>query len=86
MIQVELYEMARQLAGVARVEVAARSVREALEVVRRAHPALDGPVLVAGGLAPHWRASINGRSFVADLDTPLEDGDAVVLVSAMAGG
>lgn len=86
MIRVELYEMARRLAGREVVEVEAATLREALEAVRRACAPLDGPVLTPEGLATHWRASINGRVFEADLDVPLEDGDAVVLVSALAGG
>jgi len=85
-IRVEFYEGARQLAGVAAVAVEAATLGEALDAVRRAHPALEPRVLVPGGLAPHWRASVGGRRFVEDPATPLASGDVVLLVSALAGG
>jgi len=85
-IRIELYEGARQIAGVAAVEVEGATLGEALDALRRAHPALEGRVLVPGGLAPHWRANVGGRLFVEDPATPLTSGDVVLLVSALAGG
>jgi molybdopterin converting factor small subunit len=85
-ISVELFEGARRLAGVASVRVEGATLGEALDAVRRVLPALEPRVLVPGGLAPHWRANLNGRRFVEDPATPLQDGDAILLVSALAGG
>lgn len=86
MIRVELYEGARQIAGVATLDVEATTLGEALDAVRARHPELEPRVLVPGGLAPHWRASVGGRRFVEDPATPLADGETVLLVSALAGG
>jgi len=85
-VTLELYEMARRLAGTAQVRIDEPTVRGALEALRRMKPVLDGEVLDEGGLAPAWRVSVNGLSFLDDLDTRLRPGDALVLVSAMAGG
>ncbi len=86
MIRVELYEVARRLAGVASLEVEASTLGEALQAVRLRYPVLEPDVIVGRRLAPQWRASRNGREWIEDPDTPLEVGDALVLVSALAGG
>ena len=86
MIRVELYEGARTLAGVAHVDVEATTLGEALAAVARAHPALEPRVIAAGRLGDHWRANRNGDAFVDDPAAPLEDGDTLLLVSALAGG
>lgn len=86
MIRVELYEGARQLAGVASLDVEAATLGEALSAVARRHPALEPRVIEGDRLARHWRASLNGRHWIEDPQTPLAPGDALVLVSALAGG
>ncbi len=86
MIRVELYEGARQIAGVAALDVEARTLGDALDAVRAAHPQLEPRVLVPGGLAPHWRVSVGGRQFVEDPTTTLEPGETLLVVSALAGG
>ena len=86
MIRVELYEVARRLAGVADLEVEASTLGEALNAVRRRYPVLEPDVIVGDRLATHWRASRNGRDWIEAPETPLQDGDALVLVSALAGG
>jgi molybdopterin converting factor small subunit len=85
-IRIELYEGARRMAGAAAFEVEAATLGEALTALARRAPALEGRVIRGGALAPHWRASINGRQFVDDPATTLADGDAIVIVSALAGG
>ncbi len=86
MIRVELYEGARVIAGVAETEVDAATLGGALTALARKYPALEPRVIESGRLARHWRASINGRRFVDDPETSLKDGDAIVIVSALAGG
>ena len=85
-VRIELYEVARRIAGVESVDVEARTLGEALRELGVRHPALEGRVVQAGRLAPHWRASVDGRVFVEDPATPLSDGTNVVIVSALAGG
>ena len=86
MIRIELYEMARHLAGVAQVEVEAATLAEALAALRRAHPALEPDVVVGDRLAAHWRASLAGGPWLQDPHAALSPGDVLVLVSALAGG
>ena len=86
MIRVELYEMARHLAGVAAVEVEAGTLAEVLAAVRRRHPELEPQVIVGDRLAAQWRASIDGGPWIEDPVTVLSPGDVLVLVSALAGG
>ena len=86
MIRVELYEMARRLAGTDVVEVEASTLGEALRAVAERHPALAGTVIVGDRPAPTWRANVDGREFVDDPDTPIDEGQAILLLSAMAGG
>ena len=86
LVRIELYEMARLLAGVETLEVEAHTLGEALAAVRAQHPALDPQVIVGERLAPHWRVSRNGGPWIEAPETPLEPGDTLVLVSALAGG
>lgn len=86
MIRVELYEVARRLAGVADLQVEATTLGQALDAVRTRYPMLEPDVIVGDRLAPQWRASRNGREWIEDPATQLKDGDALVLVSALAGG
>lgn len=85
-VRVEFYEGARQRAGTAEVEVRAATLGEALLALAACCPGLVPDVITGNRLAPHWRASINGRRFVEAPHTPLADGDALLLLSALAGG
>lgn len=86
MITVELFEMARRIAGIAEVRVEAATLREALVALAAKYPALEPDVVRGGALAPHWRAARNGGTWIADPDHSLADGDTVQLISALAGG
>ena len=86
MIKVELFEMARRIAGVAEIEVEGATLRDVLAAVRAAYPALDPDVIRGDILAPHWRAGLNGRDWIDDPDQVLSEGDTVLLISALAGG
>jgi len=85
-VRVELYEGARQRAGLAALEVEAATLGEALLALGARCPGLVPEVVEGGRLAPHWRASVNGRQFVVAPETPLTDGDALLILSALAGG
>ncbi len=85
-VRIELYEIARRLAGVDRADVHGRTLGEVLAALAARFPALEGPVVVRGRLTAHWRASLGGRRFLDDPAAPLVPGDVLVLVSALAGG
>jgi hypothetical protein len=86
MIAIELYGMPRLRAGVGRLDVEATTVAEALLGLLRAFPTLEGSVLQGRGVHPAYRLSINGDRFVTNLETPLEDGDALLVLTADIGG
>jgi molybdopterin converting factor small subunit len=86
MIRIELYEMARHLAGIAHVDVEAATLEDALAALRAAHPQLEPDVLRGNRLAPTWRVSLGGGRWLEDPLTPLSSGEVLVLVSALAGG
>jgi len=83
---VDLFEIARRLAGRQTVDVEARTLGEALEALGRACPALEAVVVREGRLAPHGRASRGVRASVDDPAPPLTSGEHLVLLIAMAGG
>ena len=60
-VRVELYEVARRIAGVETVDVEAETLGEALGRSARATRRSRGGSSSAGRLAPHWRASVDGR-------------------------
>jgi len=82
LVKVELYDVARRLAGRERIDVDAASLGEALAELAAASPSL-GRELAA---AEHWRFSKNGASFIDDPSTRLADGDSLLVLSAQAGG
>ncbi len=82
LVRVELYDVARRLAGRERIDVDAATLGDAVRELSLACPAL-GRELVA---ASHWRFSLGGDRFIDDPTTPLADGDSLLILSAQAGG
>jgi sulfur-carrier protein len=85
-VTLELYGIARRRAGTDVVTVAAGTLSEALCALERAHPALAGEVVSGGRLAPHWRASLDGKCFLDLPDAALPAGSRVLILSGLAGG
>jgi molybdopterin synthase sulfur carrier subunit len=72
-----------------RVDVDARDVRGALDELERAHAGLRGLVRNdAGEVHHHVNVYVNGNAIedLGGLATPLEDGDEVSIIPALAGG
>jgi molybdopterin-guanine dinucleotide biosynthesis protein A len=82
LVHVELYDVARRLAGRDRLDVEAATVGEALREVAAACPGLGRELTQS----EHWRFSLRGERFVDDPATPLADGDSLLVLSAQAGG
>ena len=74
--------------GVARIEVEAESVRDALESVEAEHVGFLDLVVDAGGrLHPFVKLFVNEAQLPADaLDTPLSKDDRLEVLAAIAGG
>lgn len=75
--------------GQARVELAGATVREILGGLMERHPGLRGRLLdERSDLNRFINVYLNDEDirFLANLDTPVKDGDAVMIVPAIAGG
>jgi molybdopterin converting factor small subunit len=89
-ILVEFYGLARQRAGVSELELHLASAETRLaDVLTELGQRLPhfGRELIAGGrLHPTLAANLGGTCFVSDPETPLRDGQCLLILSADAGG
>ena len=85
-IQVEFYGIPRQRAGMSATTASGASLREVLADLAARLPEWAAACLEQGKLRPGYLANINAERFVSDLDTPLAAGDALLIMSADAGG
>jgi molybdopterin converting factor small subunit len=74
--------------GQRNVEVAGASVSAALEDLFARHPALRERVTVDGRLSEFINVYLNDRDvrYLDGPDTPVAEGDTIILLPAMAGG
>jgi molybdopterin converting factor small subunit len=86
MVVIEFYGIPRLRAGTNRLRLEASSVGQALRELAQVCPALAGSVLGDGGVQQAYRLSLNGQRFVSDPQTPLTEGDVLLLLSADVGG
>jgi sulfur-carrier protein len=86
MITVELFGVPRLRAGTGQVAIAASTLSAALSELGQACPALDGSVIQGERVHPAYRLCLNGNRFVSDPETPLSEGDVLILLSADVGG
>jgi len=87
-ITVELFGIPRQRAGVAKTEAAGTRLDEVLADLARRFPRLAEECFRQrdGGLKSGTLVNLNGRRFVTDPATALAPGDALLILSADAGG
>ena len=85
-ITVELFGIPRQRAGVAQVEVDGVRLDEILAALVARFPRLADECIADDRLQAGYLANLNGRRFVSDPDTLLQPGDALLILSADAGG
>jgi sulfur-carrier protein len=82
---VELLGIPRERAGISELEVEADTLGQLLNALATRCPAL-GELISAEGLHPSLAANLNGDAFVSALDTPLAQGDRLLILSADVGG
>jgi molybdopterin-guanine dinucleotide biosynthesis protein A len=87
---VELFGVAQLLAGERQVPLTlppGATLRNVFAALVARVPAIAGQVVAAdGSLGEGYACSINGLSFVRSPDAPIAAGDAIVILSADAGG
>jgi molybdopterin converting factor small subunit len=84
-MRVEFLGVPRQRAGVSEVELHADTLGQLLATLALRFPSL-GDLIAGDHLGSSFVANINGDRFVSDPQTPLEEHDAVLILSADAGG
>jgi molybdopterin converting factor small subunit len=84
-MHVEFLGVPRQRAGIADLDVQARTLGQLLTTLAVRLPSL-GDCIVRDRLHPACVANLNGDRFVSDPETPLEDHDSLLILSADAGG
>lgn len=84
-MRVEFYGVSRQRAGIPEIDLEARTLGDLLGALADRLPAL-GELIADRQLHPALVASLNGDRFVRDPETPLQDRDCVLILSADAGG
>lgn len=90
-IKVELFGLARQLAGFSLAEFELNEeadLRQLALAMARAIPSLCGSIIDRDGgqLLPPYTFNINGKYSAQDLTTKLNAGDSVLVLSTMIGG
>ena len=85
-VQVELFGIPRQRAGIARTEAQGTRLEEILMELGQRYPRLAADCIDHGRLQRGCLANLNGQRFVSDPSTPLADGDSLLILSADAGG
>lgn len=85
-IRVELYGIPRHRAGIATIDVEADNLGEALRQVGRRLPQLNDVCLDDGRIRTGFLVNLNGRTFIGQPGTPLQEGDCVLILSSDVGG
>ncbi len=85
-VRIEFYGIPRVRAGTEAVELEAATLGEALREAGRLLPEFERACLDGGRLKSGYIANVNGRRFVSAAETPLDNGDCVMILSADAGG
>ena len=77
-----------EVGGARQVEASGATVREVLDDLVERHPSLGTQILADGGIAPFVNVYLGGEDVrtLDGLDTPVPDGETVILLPAMAGG
>jgi molybdopterin converting factor small subunit len=85
-ITVELFGIARARAGIAKTTAAGSSLGDVLAELANRFPALQQTCIDGRALHTGFIANIGAERFVTAPETPLYDGDTVLLMSLDAGG
>lgn len=85
-VPVELFGIARARAGVAQTTAQGDCLGDVLADLARRFPALAETCIDGRRLRPSFTANLGGQRFVTAPETPLTDGETVLVLSMDAGG
>lgn len=85
-VEVELFGIPRARAGTPRTTAEGSCLGDVLADLAARFPALGEACIEGRKLRPSFTANLGGRRFVTEPETPLNEGDVVLLLSVDAGG
>ena len=85
-VAVELFGIPRARAGAAQTTSGGHCLGDVLADLAQRFPALAEACIEGRRLRPGFTANLGGERFVTAPETPLHDGDTVMLLSVDAGG
>lgn len=85
-VAVELFGIARARAGIAQTTAVGQCLGDVLADLAGRFPALAETCIDGRRLRPTFTANLGGQRFVTAPETPLNEGDTVLLFSLDAGG
>ena len=85
-VRVELFGIVRARAGVAATTAVGWTLGDVLADLATKFPTLAEMCIDGRRLRPGFTANLGGERFVTAAETPLADGDTVLLLSLDAGG
>lgn len=85
-VAVELYGIPRARAGVAQASAVGTNLGDALADLARQFPPLGQTCIDGRSLRPGFIVNLGTDRFVTAPDTPLQEGDTLLLMSLDAGG
>jgi molybdopterin synthase sulfur carrier subunit len=77
-----------EVGGIREIEARGETVRAVIEDLAERYPALGDQLLDDGDLASYVNVYLGGEDIktLAGMDTPVYDGETIILLPAMAGG
>ena len=85
-VAVELFGIPRARAGVAQTMADGRCLGDVLAELAERFPGLADTCIDGRQLRPSYIANLGGQRFISAPETPLSEGDTVLLLSVDAGG
>lgn len=85
-VVVELFGIARARAGVSQTTATGECLGDVLADLASRFPSLAETCIAGRHLRPGFMANLGGKRFVTAQDTPLAEGDALLLLPVDAGG
>jgi molybdopterin converting factor small subunit len=85
-IEVELFGIPRARAGTAKTSACGNNVGDVLADLARKFPPLAETCIDGRSLRPGYVVNVSAQRFVSSPETPLSNGDTLLLLSLDAGG
>jgi molybdopterin converting factor small subunit len=85
-VPVELFGIARARAGIAQTSAAGNNLGDVLADLARRYPPLAETCIDGRALRPGFIVNLGAERFVSSPETPIREGDTVLLLSLDAGG